>query len=113
MKKLKFLYIIPAAALFILIVQACKKSFLDRTPQGQLSEQVLANRTGVEGLLIGAYAKLGGSQNWGSAPSNWVFGSVAADESYKGSTPSDQPAINPIESWEYNTNNGYFNEKWV
>ncbi len=113
MKKLKFLYIIPAFALLIAGIHACKKSFLEREPLGSLSEDVLANKVGVEGLLIGAYQRLGGSQNWGSAPSNWVFGSVSADESYKGSTPSDQPAINPIESWAYNANNNYFNEKWV
>jgi hypothetical protein len=80
---------------------------------GSLNENVLANKTGVEGLLIGAYAKLGGSQNWGSAPSNWVFGSVVADEAYKGSTPSDQPDITPIESWAYNSNNPYFDQKWT
>ena len=113
MKKIKLLFILPACLLIIFIIQACKKGYLDVEPQGALSEQVLSNKTGVEGLLIGTYAKLGGSVNWGSAPSNWVFGSVVADEAYKGSTPSDQPAINPLESWAYNTNNGYLNEKWV
>ena len=113
MKKFKFIYILPACIAALIIVQACKKSFLDVSPQGSLNEQVLANKTGVEGLLIGTYNRLGGSANWGSAPSNWVFGSVAADDAYKGSTPSDQPAINPIETWAYNANNGYFNEKWV
>jgi len=114
MKKYKKLILVPfACALVFVIALACKKSFLDRLPMGSLSENVLANKTGVEGLLIGAYQRIGGSANWGSAPSNWVFGSVAADEAYKGSTPSDQPDVNPIEAWAYNTNNGYFNEKWV
>lgn len=113
MKKIKFLYILPACCVIMAGIQACKKSFLDRQPTGSLSENVLANKTGVEGLLIGAYHMLGGSANWGSAPSNWVFGSVAADEAYKGSIPGDQPPINPIESWAYNANNGYFNEKWT
>src|SRR5688572_194536 len=113
MKRFKYFYLLPVCFMAIALVQACKKSWLDVSPQGALNDQVLANKTGVEGLLIGAYAKLGGSQNWGSAPSNWVFGSVAADEAYKGSTSSDQPAIGPIESWDYNANNGYFNEKWV
>ena len=113
MKNLKLLYVIPACLLIIFIIQACKKGYLDVAPQGALSEQVLANKTGVEGLLIGTYSRLGGSANWGSAPSNWVFGSVVADEAYKGSTPSDQPDINPLESWAYNANNGYLNEKWV
>ncbi|MDQ3279034.1 MAG: RagB/SusD family nutrient uptake outer membrane protein, partial [Bacteroidota bacterium] len=111
--KRKYIIYIPACVLALLVIQACKKNFLDRQPMGSLNETNLANSVGVEGLLIGAYAKLGGSQNWGSAPSNWVFGSVIADEAYKGSTPSDQPDINPLESWAYNTNNPYLNEKWT
>ena len=113
MKRAKLIYLLPACCLLLAGVQACKKSFLDRQPTGALDESVLANRTGVEGLLIGAYHMLGGSVNWGSAPSNWVFGSVAADEAYKGSIPSDQGPIVPIESWNYNATNGYFNEKWT
>lgn len=113
MKKTKYVVILVAFPLLLLIVQACKKSFLETQPLGSLSQGVLANKTGVEGLLIGAYHELGGSQNWGSAPSNWVFGSVVADEAYKGSIPSDQPPIIPLETWAYNANNGYFNEKWV
>src|SRR5688500_20411741 len=90
MKRFKYFYLLPVCFMAIALVQACKKSWLDVAPQGALNDLVLANKTGVGGLLIGAYAKLGGSQNWGSAPSNWVFGSVAADEAYKGSTSSDQ-----------------------
>ncbi len=113
MKKTKYIFILSASLVALIIIQACKKTFLDRAPMGSLNEQVLANKTGVEGLLIGTYAKLGGSQNWGSAPSNWSLGSVVADDAYKGSTPSDQPDINPLESWAYNANNPYLNEKWV
>lgn len=114
MKRITIIKILVPTTLAIIVgVFACNKSFLDKDPLGSLSEGVLANKSGVEGLLIGAYHQIGGSVNWGSAPSNWVFGSVVADESYKGSTPSDQGDINPIESWAYNTNNPYFNEKWV
>ncbi|MCW3114252.1 MAG: RagB/SusD protein [Segetibacter sp.] len=113
MKRIKLLWSVLAFTILIFVVQACRKGFLDVPPVNALSQEVLSNRVGVEGLLIGAYQRLGGSENWGSAPSNWVFGSVAADESYKGSTPSDQPDINQIEAWAYNANNGYFNEKWV
>lgn len=113
MKRVKLFYAVPLLLASVVVIQACKKSFLDKKPLGALSASVISNKQGVEGLLIGAYHQLGGSQNWGSAPSNWVFGSVAADESYKGSTPSDQPAISPIESWAYNANNNYFNEAWT
>ncbi len=98
----------------LLIVYACKKSFLDIKPLGSLNPGVLANQKGVDGLLIGAYHLLGGSTNWGSAPSNWSFGSVGADEAYKGSTPSDQSAegLLAIAIWSVPANNGYTNEKW-
>ncbi|MEP6513339.1 MAG: RagB/SusD family nutrient uptake outer membrane protein [Parafilimonas sp.] len=113
MKKQKIKYIVSSCLIALVIVYACNKDFLNKQPLGSINEDVLANQAGVEGLLIGTYHQIAGDNNWGSAPSNWVFGSVVADEAYKGSTPSDQPDINPIESWAYNTNNPYFNEKWV
>lgn len=114
MKKRKYIYALLSGLALLLIFEACKKSYLDVAPAGSLNSSNLANKVGVEGLLIGAYAKLGGSQNWGSAPSNWVFGSVIADEAYKGSTPDDQGiGINPLETWQFPSNNGYINEKWV
>lgn len=112
MKHLKYILITPAIIIVLLLVQACKKTYLDVAPTGALSEQVLANKTGVEALLIGAYHELGGNITYAGGPSNWVFGSVAADEAYKGSTASDQNDIIAIESWAYNTNNGFFNDKW-
>lgn len=112
MKKLKLKLAIPIIVVLLFAAYACQKSFLDKQPLGSLSPSLLANKTGVQGLLIGAYHSLLGETNWGSAPSNWPFGSVAGGESYKGSTPSDQGDIVPIEIWSYNTNNPYFEQKW-
>lgn len=119
MKKLKF--IIPACLvlLAIVIAIACNKQFLDKQPLGALSQSSLANKTGVEGLLIGAYAMLDGEggaagTSWGSAVSNWVFGGVCADDAYKGSTPSDQGEIVEICTWTTSyAPNHYLNEKWL
>lgn len=108
-----------SATILALVVFACNKNFLDKQPLGAFNPDQLANTAGVQGVLIGAYHMLsgqGGATNgnqWGSAASNWAFGSVAADDSYKGSTPSDQGDIVPIETWAYNTNNPYFNQKWL
>src|SRR5687768_6836322 len=97
----------------------CSEYLTDASrPQGTLSEQTLATRAGVEGSLIGAYRSLdwngavGG--NWGSAASNWVWGSVTSDDAYKGSEASDQPAINDIEAYHWSTGDAesYLNEKW-
>jgi hypothetical protein len=87
-------------------------------PQGTLDEGTLANRTGVEGSLIAAYRALdcttSTNANWGCAASNWVWGSVAADDSYKGSDGGDQPPINDIEGYHWGTANAesYLNTKW-
>lgn len=95
------------------------KDFLteNATVQGALDESALATANGVEGTLIGAYRPLdcpvGGA--WGCAASNWVWGSVAADDSYKGSTGTDQPEINDIEGYHWSAPEGqeYLNQKWT
>lgn len=118
MKNISYKVFVPLALL--VLVYACKKSFLDKTPQGSLSNSVLANQTGVEGLLIGAYHMVGGEggaagNNWGQAPSNWVYGSVLGGDSYKGSIPPDQSneGIGTLATYTYAVNNGYLNSKWV
>ena len=120
MKNMKYKILIPFLLVLLVLVYACKKNFLDKIPQGALNNSVLANQTGVEGLLIGAYHMVSGEggaagNNWGSAASNWVYGSVIADDSYKGSIPPDQSSegIGTLATYTYATNNGYLNSKWV
>jgi len=119
MKKLRYKLYIPFVLLLLVVVYACNKNFLDKQPQGALSPSVLANKTGVEGLLIGAYHMVSGQggaagTNWGSAASNWVYGSAVADDCYKGSTTSDQETegMAPLCRWSYLPTNGYLNGKW-
>jgi hypothetical protein len=87
-------------------------------PQGALRDETLATRQGVEGTLIAAYRTLdrttGVGGDWGSAASNWVWGSVTSDDAYKGSEASDQPNINDIEAYHWATADAadYLNEKW-
>ena len=94
------------------------KDFLTSPPQGQLDELTLANRQGVEATLIGAYRMVGGWYGavggWGASASNWPFGSVTTDDAYKGSEAIDQPAINPIEIYQWTAGGAesYFNDKW-
>src|SRR5262245_45695708 len=103
MKKFSLSYklVIACSIVTLVLVIACGKGFLDKKPLGAFNPDQLVNQTGIEGLLVGAYHMVSGqggaAQNsWGSAASNWVFGSVTADDSYKGSTPSDQGDIVPI-----------------
>jgi hypothetical protein len=101
------------------VLYGCK-DFLSTAaePQGTLDQTTLANRTGVEGSLIAAYRTLDCTDAvgaWGCAASNWVFGSVASDDSYKGSSSTDQPPINDIEGYHWGTPQAdiYLNQKWV
>ncbi len=99
------------------ITYACK-GFLDTPAQGTVDEQTLATRTGVEGTLVAAYRSLDCSSSsagsWGCAASNWVWGSVTSDDSYKGSNLGDQQPINDIEEyyWSLGTADDYLNQKW-
>jgi hypothetical protein len=96
------------------------KDFLasNATPQGTLDESTLANAVGVEGTLIGAYRTLdctsATNNEWGCAASNWVWGSVVADDSYKGSDGTDQPSINDLEGYHWGTAAAehYLDVKW-
>jgi len=95
------------------------KDFLssNAAPQGALDAGALSTASGVEGTLIGAYRTLdctNASNAWGCAASNWVWGSVAGDDSFKGSTSADQPAINDIEGYHWSAPHGqdYLDGKW-
>lgn len=115
----KILYTVLCLTLTCVIIYSCSKNFLERQPRGVLDENTLANKKGVEALLIGAYSLLDGTQRgdvtlggWESAGSNWVYGSVAGGDAHKGSDAGDQPAINPIERFEHVPGNSYFDAKW-
>ena len=101
------------------VIWGCSKSFTTINPPAVLLPTVLANKTGVEGLLVGAYSLLdgeggaGNSQgNWANAASNWVYGSVGGGDAHKGSDPGDQNLITPIETWQVLSVNGYLNDAW-
>lgn len=116
MKKFYYIFVVVIVAT---VTYACSKSFLDRNPYGSLNDQVLSTKKGVEGLLIGVYSLLDGYQSspfigdaYQSAGSNWVYGSIAGGDAHKGSDPTDQPSILPIETYNSDANNQYFNTKW-
>ncbi len=107
-------------ALGFAVLPACNHK-LEVQPQGTLVQSNLLNLSGVNGLLIGAYAILDGENlpaagdAYGSAGSNWTYGSVCADDSYKGSLPTDQPDLAQLESWSLSqaSTSTYLNEKWT
>ena len=100
---------------------SCKKSFLDLQPQGVYSENQLLNKEGVEGMLINAYASLDGNFRarlgdigMSLGASNWVYGSIAGGEAYKGGVNfNDQTELNAIMQWGTPASNPEIDGKWT
>ncbi|MDQ2752328.1 MAG: RagB/SusD family nutrient uptake outer membrane protein, partial [Bacteroidota bacterium] len=116
MKRFRSKYITLTCLLVsILLVYSCKK-YLDKAPVGSLSTTVLANKAGLDGILIGAYSLLDGyattTTAWESGIDNWVYGGIASDDAYKGSNTTDQPNAAPIENHSLDASNEYLTEKW-
>ncbi|GAB4480432.1 MAG: RagB/SusD family nutrient uptake outer membrane protein [Thermoflexibacter sp.] len=93
---------------------------MEVVPKTGLSEATLANKAGVNYLLIGAYSLLDGVQtnvgspnaDWHGSADNWIYGEVNADNAYKGSTSGDQPEISFIEQKQILPDNNHFRGKW-
>lgn len=117
MKKFNSKLIIPGAMAVLALSYSCK-DYLNRTPTGSLNTIILANKAGVDGLLIGAYSLLDGTYSgqqgntWMTGTDNWIYGSVAADDAHKGSTPDDQGPAGDIEAYIATSGNGYLDPKW-
>ncbi len=121
MKKNNFKYFLPVVLFSAVLFFACKKTYLDVPLAGALSPELLANKLGVNGVLIGAYALLDGEGSqagtgngpWATSSSNWVYGSVAGGDAHKGSDAGDQNLITPIEQWNTLPSNGYIDQLWM
>jgi starch-binding outer membrane protein, SusD/RagB family len=116
MKKISIIFSI----LLLSSTIACKDEFLNVQPLGVLSEANLTNKIGVDLVLTGAYSLLDGVQtnvgsafaDWQGAADNWVYGSVASDDAYKGSNAGDQPEISVIEAFNHTADLVHFRGKW-
>lgn len=118
MKKYNYKLIAIGSLIAITGVYSCKK-ILDKQPAGVLAGATLANKAGVDGLLIGAYALLDGyyagqpGTSYGSGISNWSIGGVGSDDAYKGSGTQDQaPDLPAIENHTVDATNQYLYSKW-
>lgn len=75
-----------SAALFLLWLATCTgcKKFLDYKPQGTLTSSQVTTADQVDGLVTAAYAGAGNDVFGGPITSMWIYGSVRADDAYKG-----------------------------
>ena len=119
MKKI-FIFICTAS---IMMLGACKKSFLDVPPQGQsgLTIDKFYNQAGVQQLLIGAYHDLTGidtkSTWWGTSGTNWVYGDITSGDTYLGGSAGSPPhqvadCFN-IENYQELATTGFLDDKWI
>jgi starch-binding outer membrane protein, SusD/RagB family len=119
MKKINYKILALSSIIFLATSYSCKK-VLDKSPTGVLPDTILPTKSGVDGLLIGAYSLLDGyyqgqpGTGYGGGISNWTYGGVGADDAYKGSTTDDQaPDLPALEKHlGITTNNGYLYSKW-
>jgi starch-binding outer membrane protein, SusD/RagB family len=106
---------IVAYCLMGLFILSCSEEFLTREPLGETAETVFTNEKGLDALLTGTYALIGGSAlwevSWGASSTNWIYGSVASDDAYLGSEP-DPSQITEIEKWNVSPKNSFAGEKW-
>jgi len=118
MKRNKFRLLVLGGVLImgILILQACKKSFLDAQPYGEYSADLVNNQKGLEAKLVGVYGILDGqgvTSTWAPSATNWATAGVCADDAYKGTDANDQPQMTEVEQYKSQPANPYFYDKWV
>ncbi len=113
----KYIKVVLLAALPLLIITGCSKSFLEIQPQGQLTAtQALQDPNAADQLVGGVYNTLyfGGFGNT-TVGFEWVIlNDVASDDADKGSTPSDfnVGGAGDIDNFKTDPNNGILNNIW-
>src|ERR1700744_3802721 len=110
------------SAVSIMLLGACKKSFLEVPPQGNtLIIDKLSTKAGVQLLLVGAYHDLTGidvkSTWWGTSGTNWIYGDITSGDTYLGGVAGSPPhqvsdAFN-IENFQAVATTGFIDDKWI
>lgn len=111
-----------------LLLSACDLTnggFLDEGSRGAVSSDVLTGKEGgIETVLMAAYSALNqtsktdftvsisGGNSWASAQDNFVYGTIAGGEAYKGSESGDQGVMLTIAQMQHDPSVGYFDTKW-
>ena len=108
--------IIAACAVFALT--SCS-DFLEETPVGELTPEQAQDPNNIEGLIISAYSILDGqmddaSSGLNSGCSNWQFGDVISDDTYKGGGGTgDQNPVHLMEIFHIDPTIQDYNRKWL
>lgn len=118
---MKFFRITFLLAAVLFFSASCSEDFLNVSPPGSYSDVSLQNAVGVEGMLVATYSALDGSwfESWGNnsfnqngGASNWGWGGIRSDDSYKGTEPNDGVNWNEIERASAQPGNPNLDNKW-
>lgn len=81
MKYISKILVLAAAGV---VITSCKKDFLTYQPQGVVTQAEVSTSANIDKLVIAAYAGIANDEMIGPITSMWVYGSVRADDAYKG-----------------------------
>ena len=97
-----------------LSMSSCGDDFLMLEPVGAVTESTLMDATGVDYVLTKAYANLyAPGRDYFSCPlGNYTYGDVFGGDANKGSEFADQSDFTEIETYSFNSSNGYLRSKY-
>src|ERR1044072_4142688 len=110
MKKVNKLVLSALAGLALMY--SCKDDFLDVPVTGQLDQNILAGKLGIDGSLLAVYSQVNGRGYRLASPSNWVWGSIRGADANKGTDPGDYSTINPVQRYAALPTGDVINDKW-
>jgi hypothetical protein len=110
MKKANKLILSAMAGLTLLY--SCKDDFLKVPVTGQLDQNILAGKLGIDGSLLAVYSQVNGRGYRMASPSNWVWGSIRGADANKGTDPGDYSTINPVQRYAALPTGDVINDKW-
>lgn len=104
--------IIVLALVLSLFNGGCGQKYLEVNPIGTLNDATLASKSGVTGLLNGAYSLLdgigsGGANFWNSMN---VFDTMASDDAHVGTEPN--ASLGAIEFFTHDPTHEYLDPRW-
>lgn len=100
-------------------MSSCSDTFLEEVTYGEVDPSEMTKPANVERAIISAYSVLNGqidgaSNALNSPSSNWSFGDVTSDDSYKGGGGTgDQNNIHQMEIYNENSTTLDIERKWV
>lgn len=98
----------------MIFLGSCSNEFLIKEPQQVAAGSMMKTPDGVEAVLTGTYAALRGKSMFGgSLCTDWVYGSVASDDCYKGTSSGDSSPLNLIERYQSQPIDSYFQDRWT